>query len=177
MTRTGCPSRSAPERRGGPSAGLGRGAPGRSAAAAFVLALFLLAVGACGEEVVGPESILGGYTLELADGRPLPHILRASIACDELLVDGGLELERGGAFALRLTVRADCSREGGRVTESDVLLEGEYALIGSTIRLLVGTGDSQRTYLGTFSGPDRVTVELGGLASLPGGTVELTFVD
>jgi len=98
-------------------------------------------------DALGP--VTGPYAMTFVDGVELPHVVAATLQCDQLVLRGTLDLRAPASFLLQVTQVQDCARTGGSVDTFATTLTGSFSRTGSELTLRpAGTG---LTYDGLIS--------------------------
>jgi len=124
----------------------------------------------CGD-TLGP--VTGPYVMALVDGVEVPHVVSATLQCDQLVLRGSLDLRTQASFLLQVTQAQDCARTGGTVDTFTTTLTGSFSLTGGQLTLRpAGTG---LTYDGLIS-PGAVELRLPPLPLLTPSEHSVRFV-
>ncbi|OLC66543.1 MAG: hypothetical protein AUH69_06670 [Actinobacteria bacterium 13_1_40CM_4_65_12] len=121
---------------------------------------FATLVLACGD-TLGP--VTGPYEMTFVDSVEVPHVVAATLVCDELVLRGSLALGTKASFLLQVTQAQDCARAGGTIDTFTTTLTGSFFLNGTKLTLRpAGTG---LTYSGVIA-PGAVELQLPPLPFL-----------
>ncbi len=121
---------------------------------------FATLVLACGD-TLGP--VTGPYEMTNVDSVAVPHLVAATLVCDELILRGSLDLGTKASFLLQVTQAQDCARAGGTIDTFTTTLTGSFLVNGTQLTLRpAGTG---LTYDGVIS-PGAVELQLPPLPFL-----------
>ena len=90
------------------------------------LALLVLGLVACGDDVIGPEDIAGTYTLQSVNGQSLPWVLEAGIE----VTAGSVTINENMTCSRSLTATLT---DGGTVVTVTNTDEGTYTFVNGAI--------------------------------------------
>ena len=92
-----------------------------------VMALLFVLFASC-SETTGPSDVAGYYVLTAVDSSQVPHLVSATVSCDEFVLRGDLHLASNGTFELPITQSQDCSRAGGTVDTFTTTTSGAFSV-------------------------------------------------
>jgi hypothetical protein len=124
------------------------------------LAMLLVACG--GDNVTGPKSVAGSYTLRTVNGATLPATYYQDNTEKDQFFGGTITLAADHSWTGTLSVDATAIPSGASLFHGPVPIHGTYSLNGNTVNLT--DGENALSFTGTVTGGTMTLgIELGDI--------------